>query len=105
MKRPRTSPLSHDAYVPLFYALVLSVLFTSNAYAGTAMADVLCLVVGWMQGNLGSGLATIGVSVVGVGAIFGKVSWGLAITVGIGVTLMFKAAAILYGVGINVASC
>jgi type IV secretion system protein VirB2 len=63
---------------------------------GTPMADVLCLIVDWFSGNLGRGLATIGVSAVAIGAIFGKVSWGLALTVMVGVAVMFGASDILF---------
>jgi type IV secretory pathway VirB2 component (pilin) len=62
---------------------------------GTPMADVLCLIVNWFSGNLGHGLATIGISAVAVGAIFGKVSWGLALTVMVGVAVMYGASDIL----------
>lgn len=62
---------------------------------GTPMADVLCLIVNWFSGNLGRGLATIGVSAAAVGAIFGKISWGLALTVMVGVAVMFGASDIL----------
>lgn len=85
------------------YALVLwNACFTGAAYAsisGTPLADVLCYIIDWLHGNLGSGLATLGVSAVAVGAIFGKVSWGLALTVVVGVGVMFGAADILVQAG------
>jgi type IV secretion system protein VirB2 len=67
---------------------------------GTPMADVLCEIVNWFSGNLGRGLATIGISAVSVGAVFGKVSWGLALTVVVGVAVMFGATELLINIGI-----
>ena len=57
----------------------------------TAMGNVLCKVVDMVYGNLGRGLATLAVIIIGVGATLGKVSWGLAITVGVGISVIFNA--------------
>jgi type IV secretory pathway VirB2 component (pilin) len=62
----------------------------------TPMGDVLCAVVDWIVfGNLGRGLATLAVLVVGVGAVLGKASWGMAITVAVGISVIFGAHDIL----------
>src|SRR5262250_954057 len=61
----------------------------------TPMGKVLCTVVGWFTGNTGKGLATIAVTIIGIGALLGKVSWGMAIIVGIGVAIVFGAAGIV----------
>jgi type IV secretion system protein VirB2 len=61
----------------------------------TPMGAVLCTVVGWFTGNTGKGLATIAITVIGIGALLGKVSWGMAIIVGIGVAIVFGAAGIV----------
>ncbi|MCE2927155.1 MAG: TrbC/VirB2 family protein, partial [Rickettsiales bacterium] len=67
------------------------------AFAGndTPMGKVLCTVVGWFIGNTGKGLATIAITVIGIGALLGKVSWGMAIIVGVGVAIVFGAAGIV----------
>jgi type IV secretion system protein VirB2 len=65
------------------------------AQANTPMGDVLCTVTGWFTGNTGKGLATIAITVIGIGALLGKVSWGMAIIVGIGVAIVFGAAGIV----------
>jgi type IV secretory pathway VirB2 component (pilin) len=58
----------------------------------TPMGQVLCRIAGWIiYGNLGRGLATLAIVVVGVGAVLGKTSWGLAITVGVGISVIFGA--------------
>ncbi len=61
----------------------------------TPMGEVLCTVTGWFTGNTGKGLATIAITVIGIGALLGKVSWGMAIIVGIGVAIVFGAAGIV----------
>ena len=63
------------------------------------MGKVLCTVVGWFIGNTGKGLATIAITVIGIGALLGKVSWGMAIIVGIGVAIVFGAAGIVDAMG------
>lgn len=73
------------------------------AYAAAAnntpMGNVLCTVVGWFTGNTGKGLATIAITVIGIGALLGKVSWGMAIIVGIGVAIVFGAAGLVNTMG------
>ena len=61
----------------------------------TPMGKVLCTVVNWFTGNTGKGLATIAITVIGIGALLGKVSWGMAIIVGIGVAIVFGAASLV----------
>lgn len=63
------------------------------------MGDVLCTVVEWFTGNTGKGLATVAVTVIGIGALLGKVSWGMAIMVGIGIAVLFAAAGIVEVMG------
>jgi type IV secretory pathway VirB2 component (pilin) len=60
------------------------------------MGGVICEIVGFfIYGNLGRGLATAAVLIVGVGATLGKVSWGLAITVACGISVIFYAPLIV----------
>ena len=50
-------------------------------------------------GKLGQGIATLAIIVIGVGALMGKVSWGMAIIVGIGVGVIFGAPTIVNALG------
>jgi len=59
------------------------------------IGDVLCKVVEWFNGPIGGGIATLAIIVVGVGALMGKVSWGMAIIVGLGVGIIFGAGTIV----------
>jgi len=61
----------------------------------TVIGNTLCRVVTWFTGSTGKGIATIAIIIIGVGALMGKVSWGMAIIVGIGVALIFGAASLV----------
>jgi type IV secretory pathway VirB2 component (pilin) len=76
-----------------FIAIAAYMILCAGAYAQTTtpMGDVLCTVVDFFYGNLGRGLATLAIIVLGVGALLGKTSWGLALTVGVGISVMFGA--------------
>jgi len=89
----------------LYAALVLAVVLfaAADAFAqvttNTPMGAVLCNVVDFfLYGNLGKGLATAAVCVVGVAATLGKVTWGMAIMVGVGIAIIFGAPSIVYSV-------
>lgn len=66
---------------------------------GSALDTVFCNVINWFNGPVGKGIATIAIIVVGVGALMGKVSWGMAIIVGLGVALIFGATTIVDALG------
>jgi type IV secretion system protein VirB2 len=97
--KTQTKDLSVAWQVCLFTMLTAGIVMMpslSFALAGdTPMGAVLCQVVGWFTGNTGKGLATIAITVIGIGALLGKVSWGMAIIVGIGVAIVFGAAGIV----------
>jgi type IV secretory pathway VirB2 component (pilin) len=97
--------IQHDTGISMQRVILLScilyVIFSSFAFAGcpatsnnTPMGQVLCTVVNFMYGNLGRGLATLAVITLGVGALLGKVTWGMAITVGVGISVIFNAETI-----------
>lgn len=71
----------------------------------TPMADVLCDVVDWFHGNLGRGLATLAVITIGVGAMLGKTSWGMALTVAVGISVIFGAEELVRLLGIIGEGC
>ena len=78
-------------------AIVIMLPDLAHATGGvdTPMGAVICTVVKWFTGNTGKGLATIAITVIGVGALLGKVSWGMAIIVGVGIAILFGAANIV----------
>lgn len=69
------------------------------------MGAVLCRVVGMVMGDVGRGLATLAVIVVGVGAMLGKVSWGMAMTVAVGIAVVFGAPTVVGQLGVMGGGC
>ncbi len=80
-------------------AIIITMPSMAFAASNTPMGNVLCTVLAWFTGNTGKGLATMAVTVIGVGALLGKVSWGMAMIVGIGVAIVFGAAGIVNAMG------
>lgn len=76
-------------------ALIPMDAFAQGAGEGNKISDVLCSAVEMITGPIGSALATLAIIVIGVGALMGKVSWGMAIIVGIGVGVIFGAPTIV----------
>lgn len=98
----QTSTLAATWRASLLTLLVVALVTLPDlAYAGTdtPMGNVLCTVVSWFTGNTGKGLATIAVTIIGIGALLGKVSWGMAIIVGVGIAIVFGAAGIVDALG------
>lgn len=75
------------------------------AGANTPIGNIMCNVAAWFTGNTGQGLATLAIIIIGVGALMGKVSWGMAIIVGLGIALIFGAAAMVTSLGDGVTGC
>lgn len=108
--------LSHLA-LALFAAYVTMLPSTASAggtggaggYGGgatpDALAEVLCNVVDWFTGPVGAGIATLAIIVIGIGALMGKVSWGMAIIVGIGVGVIFGAPTIVNALSDGASAC
>lgn len=87
-------------------ALAIYAVFITPAMAGnTPMGNVLCSIVGMFTGNLGRGLATLAVLVVGVGATLGKVSWGMAITVAVGISVIMNAPRVAGSLSTGFTAC
>lgn len=93
-KNTASALASHITYAAMFGALVLGFMLLSTEPAmaqQSPMGNVICFIIGIVYGNLGRGLAALAVIILGVGATLGKVSWGLAMTVAVGVGTVFGA--------------
>jgi type IV secretion system protein VirB2 len=82
-------------FAALASVVVMALPDLANAAAGDAFGGIMCTVASWFTGRTGKGLATIGITIIGIGALLGKVSWGMALIVGIGVAIVFGAASIV----------
>ncbi len=77
-----------------FFALAVALMLPEFA-AANPIGDTLCAVVDWFTGPVGGGIATLAIIIIGIGALMGKVSWGMAIIVGLGVAVIFGAAPLI----------
>lgn len=93
--------LNHMAQIALISAILIvipSILLAQTAQ-NSAVGGMICYIADNFLGNAGRGIATIGISVLGVGAILGKITWIQAMIVGIGVAVLFGAPAIAVALG------
>lgn len=82
-------------YILLCALAVFLFSLPSSAYAADPLTETLCVVVNWLTGRMGQAIATLGILVIGIGAMLGKISWPVAITVTIGITIMFSGARVV----------
>jgi type IV secretion system protein VirB2 len=69
------------------------------AGGSNAIQQVFCNVVVMMTGTTGKAIATVAIIAVGIGALLGKISWGMALIVALGVALVFGASTIVTALG------
>lgn len=89
--------IQHLTVITLMTAAVF-LLLCGSAYAITGYTPVgivLCNVVTMIWSDIGRGIATIAVMVMGIMAAIGKASWGQALLLAIGISLVFGAPAIV----------
>jgi type IV secretory pathway VirB2 component (pilin) len=99
-KSTKTPYLSADALYKVlllaFYLVTIELTSSTAAYAtNSPMGVVLCVIIAFVYGNMGRALATLAICIIGAGATLGKVSWGLAVIVGVGIGVMFGASTIM----------
>lgn len=80
-----------------FLALTFLAFLPDSAHAGGGdpLSRTICLVVGWFTQGMGQAIATLGIIVLGIGAMLGKVSWQMALTVALGISIMFSGARVV----------
>jgi type IV secretory pathway VirB2 component (pilin) len=76
-------------------AILLVFLSSTPSFATNVIGSALCTVGGFFKGNAGKGLAVISVTIVGIGLLYGKMKWETAVTVGVGVAVLFGADALV----------
>ena len=97
----------HETCQQVFWSLLV-VCLTIMLPAGEAMAqganplaNTVCRVVTALQGDIARGVAAVGVIFLGFGLFMGKVTWGVALALGIGIGAVFGAADIVTLLGSN----
>ncbi len=60
---------------------------------------IFCNMLGWFTGPVGKGIATLAIIILGIGALFAKVSWGMTMVVAVGVAMVFGSTGIVSALG------
>lgn len=89
----------------LFVAVMVVPDMALAAGSDNPLTDTLCTLVNWLTGPTGRAVATLAIIIIGVGALMGKVSWGMAIIVALGIAIVFGAPTILNLLGGGAATC
>ena len=89
----------------LFLAATALIILPELAAAANSgmdfVTDKLCNIIKFLTGGIGKAIAVLAIVILGVGAFFGKVNWGLAVTVTVGIIGIFGAFSIIEAVGSN----
>lgn len=81
-----------------FMLLALVALVPNEAMAGVnadGMGQVVCNIIDELQGPVARGVAAFGIIFLGFSLFLGKISWGVALALGIGVAAIFGAESIV----------
>ena len=74
----------------------VTVAWGSGMQSAGGIGDALCTIVGWFtDGGVGSAVASLAVIFLGIGAFFGKVTWGMALMFACGIFAIFGSASIV----------
>jgi type IV secretory pathway VirB2 component (pilin) len=89
MTMTKTISMTRWAFVFALLALVAITPDMASALAG--LENGICTVVSALTGKIGRAIATVAIVFLGIGAFFGKVNWGLALVVSVGIVGIFGA--------------
>lgn len=95
----KTSNIDMGWHLLVLFAVVVGASLLPEMANANVIQGVFCNVVTIMTGTTGKALATVAIIAVGVGALLGKISWGMALIVALGVALVFGAASIVTALG------
>ncbi len=107
-KKSAQSAIDMGWHLLVLCAVVLGVSLlpeASSAAANNVIEQVFCNLVVILNGTTGKAIATVAVIAVGVGALLGKISWGMALIVALGIALVFGAGSIVSALGGTATAC
>jgi len=81
------------------FVMLPQLAYASSVTAMSPMSNALCIAATWITGTTGRGIATIGIAIIGFGALLGKVSWGMAMIVGVGIAVVFGSSTLVMLLG------
>jgi type IV secretory pathway VirB2 component (pilin) len=97
-------------YLLTLYVAVIFLTLPDAAYAlpvatDTVIGNMMCNVTGWMFGTTGKGIATLSVIMLGILALFNKISWGMGILHIVGIALIEGAAVVVNSLNAGGTGC
>jgi len=92
-KAIKTVTTVNRLWAAAFMSAAACVLVATPAFAAwDSITTVLCNIVNdEIMGNIGRGLATLGILAIAASAILGKASWAMAVTVVVGIGILYGA--------------
>ena len=96
----------------LIFALIFSInlfqpsaVFAADDDAGKAVANVICKVIDLVQGPTGKTIAILVIISLAIGLFLGKITWGVAIAVAVGMGILFGANTVVVYIAGGVDPC
>ncbi len=93
------SPYLHMKYSSSAWAMAIigaiAISMMPELSFANAIEDTVCAIVGQLAGPVGRGIAAVAVIFLGFSLFMGKVTWGLALALGIGIAAIFGAPEIV----------
>lgn len=83
----------------VLFIMIPQAAFASSVTNSSPMSNALCIAATWITGDSARARATIAVAILGIGALLGKISWGIALLVGVGISVVFGATTIVQLLG------
>jgi len=87
------------------FAAALMVFIPDLSIADDPLGDKLCNVAGWMTGTTGMTICMGAVIFVGVGAFFGKITWGVCLMTCAGIVCIVGSAEIVTAIDPEATGC
>ncbi len=88
---------NHRLAAMAIFAVAIYFLFCVPGYAASAIANVLCSVTTTVIVDVGRGIATLAVIVLGISALLGRATWAQGLTILAGIAIIFGAPGIAFG--------
>lgn len=82
-------------YLSLCVFMALAVLPDLAMAAASPLSNTICVVLDNLQGDIARGIAAVGIIFLGFSLFLGKVTWGVALALGMGIGAIFGAKEIV----------
>lgn len=85
----------HAASTMCLLTVISLAISAGDAYAAAGLSTSICSIpLAVINTSIGRGIATLGIIIIGISATLGRVTWTQAMIVGVGISVIFGAAAL-----------